>query len=182
MRLYCLMKQNLYIGYLHFMYIQSEEFYDLKLRQPINSKKRTQTRMPKRSRNRLPLRQFSCCKHRWGERVPDENAQSKCRKCNKMREATPKGEEATTPYNAVCVTRRSVTSAGSRMSNQRASLFTGTSGRSLTQLRSIAAVDVMVKVTVLTLTEMVLLKLMCPTRQKGARDLLTVFCGSQTVQ
>ena len=49
--------------------------------------------MPKPSRDRLPLRQFSCCKHRWGERVPNENPQSKCRRCEEMREATPKGEE-----------------------------------------------------------------------------------------
>ena len=64
--------------------------YDLKLLwQP-----RTQTlSMRKRSRHRLPLRQFSCCKHRWGERIPDEKPQSVCNKCNKMREAIPKGEE-----------------------------------------------------------------------------------------
>lgn len=74
------------------------------------------------------------------------------------------------------------------MSNlcQRASLFTGISGRSLAHLISIAAVDVVVKVTVPTNTEMtVLLKLIHVSHKelkKGARDLLTVFYEFQTVQ
>ena len=87
-----------------------------------------------------------------------------------------------TLYSAVCATLRSAMSAGSRMSNQCqiASLF-ARSGRSLAHLISIAAVDVTVHGTVPTLTEMVLLKFMWLTR-KEARDLLTVFYESQTVQ
>lgn len=79
------------------MYSQSEDvryrYHLILLRQLINSKKRTQTSMRKRSRHRLPLRQFKCCDHRWGERVPDDKPQSMCNKCKEMREAIPKGEE-----------------------------------------------------------------------------------------
>ena len=125
--------------------------------------------MPKRSRHRLPLRQFKCCKHRWGERVTDEKPQSMCItsaiKCEKRSQKGNRlvcanlnaNAENSTPYNAVCVTLRSATIAGSRMSNhcqlQVASLFAG-SGKSLAHLISTAAVDVAVQVTVPTLTEM----------------------------
>ena len=75
--------------------------------------------------------------------------------------------ENSTLYNAVCVTLRSATIAGSRMSNhcQIASLFAG-SGGSLAHLISTAVVDVAVQVTVPTLTKMVLLKFMWPTRKE----------------
>ena len=52
---------------------------------------RTCMNMPESSRH--PLRQFSCCKHRWMERVPDENPYSKCWKCWKLQTAISKGEE-----------------------------------------------------------------------------------------
>ena len=78
----------------YFVHVDVRYRYHLK-------KKRTQTSMRKRSRKRLPLRQFSCCKHRWGERVPDEKPQSMCNKCKKMREAIPKGEEVGV-YKFIC--------------------------------------------------------------------------------